>query len=77
MTAYLRPAGGLALLGLLVWTTAEALNEALVYKHCRRSALDAHCENFELRGLNAIPVQSRPQCLIIGWLWKRLPQMLS
>ena len=42
MAAYLRPAGGLALVGLLGWTTAEALNEALVYKHCRRSALDTH-----------------------------------
>lgn len=62
MTAYLRPAGGLALVGLLGWTTAEALNEALVYKHCRRSALDVHCENFKLRDPNAIPVQSRRQC---------------
>ena len=40
MTAYLRPAGGLALVGLLGWTTAEALNEALVYKHCQRSGPD-------------------------------------
>ena len=36
MIAYLRPAGGFALLGLLGWTSADALNELLVYKHCQR-----------------------------------------
>ena len=33
---YARPAGGVALLGLLGWTTADALNELLVYRHCQR-----------------------------------------
>lgn len=36
----LRPAGGLALVGLLGWTTADALNEALVYRECQRFAHD-------------------------------------
>ena len=31
-----KPAGGIALLGLLGWTTADALNELLVYRHCQR-----------------------------------------
>jgi hypothetical protein len=34
--AVLTPAGGLALVGVLGWTTADAVNEALVYRHCRR-----------------------------------------
>lgn len=62
MTAYLRPAGGLALVGLLGWTTAEALNEALVYKHCRRSALCAHVSqavrSLDYDSPSAVPVQS-------------------
>ena len=33
---YAKPAGGIALLGLLGWTTADALNELLVYRHCQR-----------------------------------------
>lgn len=32
----LTPAGGLALVGLLGWTTADAVNEALTYRHCQR-----------------------------------------
>jgi len=34
--AVLTSAGGLALVGMLGWTTADAVNEALVYRHCQR-----------------------------------------
>ena len=36
LTSHVRSAGGFVLVGLLGWTTADAVNEALVYDHCSR-----------------------------------------
>ncbi|KAL3146398.1 hypothetical protein ABBQ32_003080 [Trebouxia sp. C0010 RCD-2024] len=56
----LRPAGGLALVGLLGWTTADALNEALVYRECQRLALEKATKNAELSEQLGLPLTPGP-----------------
>lgn len=57
---YLKPAGGLSLIALLGWTTVDALNEALVYRHCQRIALEMATENAELGEQLGLPLKPGP-----------------
>ncbi|DBA95300.1 TPA: hypothetical protein ACH3X3_013192 [Trebouxia sp. C0006] len=58
--AVLTPAGGLALVGLLGWTTADAVNEALVYRHCQRYFMQMAAENVELGEQVGLPLRPGP-----------------
>ncbi|KAL0026195.1 hypothetical protein WJX77_001230 [Trebouxia sp. C0004] len=58
--AVLTPAGGLALVGLLGWTSAGAVNEALVYRHCQRIGLQRAAENVELCEQLGLPLRPGP-----------------
>lgn len=58
--AVLTPAGGLALVGMLGWTTADAVNEAMVYRHCQRIGLQRAAENAELGEQLGLPLRPGP-----------------
>ncbi|DBA68293.1 TPA: hypothetical protein ACH3X2_013812 [Trebouxia sp. C0005] len=60
LKAVLTPAGGLALIGLSGWITADAVNEALVYRHCQRIGLQRAADNVELGEQLGLPLRPGP-----------------